>query len=539
MKHVRPLILALILLIISASDFAQTVPEKVPNAKDTLLFDFESGNFDGWTLTGDCWDTHPATVKTFVDRQGNLLVSGIVGNGYLTTLFKSAATTGRAVSKDFTIDKPFLTFKIGGGHYPKEACLNLVVEGKIVRTETGNDSAELRPAYWDVYALVGKTAHLEIVDTTTNPKRGYIMVDDLRLTETLNTPEQQTMTRMAENWKRQFGLPGIWCACVKDGKIAACVAIGTRKIGEDYKPSVMDHLNIGSVSKVITGSMIAFFVADGTIKYETTVGEVFPEFAKKYPNSLLLGATLRQLLTHTSGLPRPVPPSTSNGDGKAYRYDVTEQTLKTLSNEMVAPGIRRLYSNNAPLIAVAMVERLSKKSYENWFYGDIGRSIGLRNPKMLDYQKEPVASDIFPHIITSGEVKIGNLIEITHRKLPDNSIYAVQGSCSLSLLDLCGFAHFTMTNSAHLPQTVYENIIRIPDDGSMLITNTNAGWGYKRGSGNIDHDGNTGRGEYCYVRVNPRTKSAFIFYINANFTNAEDFQRLTDAFGPEIVKFLK
>ena len=189
MSRLTLLSLTLALLIPSALAPAQTpashtaqIP-RYPLQNDTVLFDFENGNYDGWTLSGDCWNPQPATAKMFVDRQGAPLVSGIIGKGYLTTLFKSAATTGKAVSKDFTLDKPFLTFRIGGGYYPKKACLNLVVEGKVVRSETGNDSAELTPAYWDVYALTGKTAHLEIVDATTNPNRGYIMADNIRLTE--------------------------------------------------------------------------------------------------------------------------------------------------------------------------------------------------------------------------------------------------------------------------------------------------------------------------------------------------------------------
>ncbi len=55
--------------------FAQTAAP----TKDTVLFDFESGTFDGWTLSGDCWDKQPATPKTFVDKAGRSAVSGIVG----------------------------------------------------------------------------------------------------------------------------------------------------------------------------------------------------------------------------------------------------------------------------------------------------------------------------------------------------------------------------------------------------------------------------------------------------------------------------
>jgi len=184
--HSRLSRLALVLALFVLPTLTTAQTPNTPTAastKDSVLFDFESGNFDGWTLTGDCWDKAPATPKTFTDKQGNSAVSGIVGNGYLTTLYKNAATTGKAVSKDFPIDKPFLTFKIGGGRHPKEACLNLLVDGKIVRTETGTDSATLVPASWDVYAFMGKTAHLEIVDATPSQQRGYIMVDDVRLSD--------------------------------------------------------------------------------------------------------------------------------------------------------------------------------------------------------------------------------------------------------------------------------------------------------------------------------------------------------------------
>ena len=178
------LVICSLCLTAAIQGWAQQNPQS--RLTSTVLFDFENGTFDGWTLTGDCWDKEPATTKTFVDRQGNPLVSGIVGNGYLTTLYKNSMTTGKAVSKEFVIDKPFISFRIGGGHYPKEACLNLVVEGKIVRSETGNNSAELSLAHWDVYALMGKSARLEIVDSSQNMNRGYVMVDDIRQTSYSN-----------------------------------------------------------------------------------------------------------------------------------------------------------------------------------------------------------------------------------------------------------------------------------------------------------------------------------------------------------------
>ena len=132
-------------LIFALSALPTLLTAQTPNtqtttpSKDTVLFDFEAGNFDGWTLTGDCWDKQPATPKTFTDKQGNSVISGIVGSGYLTTLYKNAAT-----GKDFTIDKLFSPSRLAAGGTPKK------------RASASSLTAKLS-AYWDVYAFMGKS----------------------------------------------------------------------------------------------------------------------------------------------------------------------------------------------------------------------------------------------------------------------------------------------------------------------------------------------------------------------------------------------
>jgi len=144
-----------------------------------MFADFESGAYDGWTLEGACWDAAPASNQTFAGK-----ITGFHGDHFLCTLHPrlGVAATGRAISREFRIERPFIDFLIGGGRYPDEACLNLVVDGTIVCTATGDDSAELRPAFWDVAAWIGKTAHFEVVDRT-RARRGYVMVDAIRLAD--------------------------------------------------------------------------------------------------------------------------------------------------------------------------------------------------------------------------------------------------------------------------------------------------------------------------------------------------------------------
>jgi hypothetical protein len=160
--------------------FAQDTP-KLNAAPITEVFaDFESGNYDGWTIEGDAFGTAPATDALFPGK-----IRGFTGRGFLCSLHprKGNAATCKAISKEFTIEKPFLTFKIGGGNHPNQACLNLIVDGKIVRTATGNGTATLSESSFDVSNLIGRKAHIEIVDATDSADRGYIMVDDIQFAD--------------------------------------------------------------------------------------------------------------------------------------------------------------------------------------------------------------------------------------------------------------------------------------------------------------------------------------------------------------------
>ena len=79
MPRLLRLALALALFTFPVIASAQTpTASTVSPSKDTVLFDFDSGNYEGWTLSGDCWNTQPATAITFVDKQGNSLVTGVV-----------------------------------------------------------------------------------------------------------------------------------------------------------------------------------------------------------------------------------------------------------------------------------------------------------------------------------------------------------------------------------------------------------------------------------------------------------------------------
>src|SRR5262249_30278366 len=92
------------------------------------------------------------------------------------------ASVGTLTSPGFTIQRPYINFKIGGGNHPGKTCINLVVDGNLVRTATGKNNEKLESDWWEVSELKGKKAHIEIVDHEKGGW-GHINIDDIEFAD--------------------------------------------------------------------------------------------------------------------------------------------------------------------------------------------------------------------------------------------------------------------------------------------------------------------------------------------------------------------
>lgn len=139
---------------------------------DILFDDFEHG-YGNWRVEGTAFGEKPE--RGALPNQWP--VSGFRGRGLVNSFVGGDDTTGKLISKTFTIDRRFIRFLIGGGHYPDTA-VRLVVMGAVRRTASGKDDERLQPAFWDVREFAGQSAHIEIVDDHKGPW-GHINVDQI------------------------------------------------------------------------------------------------------------------------------------------------------------------------------------------------------------------------------------------------------------------------------------------------------------------------------------------------------------------------
>jgi putative membrane-bound dehydrogenase-like protein len=149
------------------------VPGLAQVVADVPVADFEGAGFSGWTAEGESFGTGAVTGN--VGRQKG--VNGFTGR-YINSFHGDDKAVGAITSPAFTVERPFISFVIGGGNHPSEACIDLIVDGKVVRSATGNDDANLRPMIWNVKDLLGKQAILKIVDSHRG-SWGWIGVDSI------------------------------------------------------------------------------------------------------------------------------------------------------------------------------------------------------------------------------------------------------------------------------------------------------------------------------------------------------------------------
>ena len=158
-------------------------------AEDVPIAGFDGDSYAPWETSGTAFDAGPAKAA---DHAG-LEIHNAVGSGVACSEnLQSGGGTGndepqgRLLSPPFEIKRKYISYRIGGGDYERHCCMNLLIDGRIVRSATGRNADVLYAASWDVSAWVGKQARIEIVDEASG-SWGHILVDHLLQTDVPET----------------------------------------------------------------------------------------------------------------------------------------------------------------------------------------------------------------------------------------------------------------------------------------------------------------------------------------------------------------
>lgn len=244
-------------------------------------------------------------------------------------------------------------------------------------------------------------------------------------------------------------IPGLAVAAVLDGKIIATGATGFRKYGDPTPVTIDDKFHIGSCTKSMTGTLAAMLVADGKIKWSTTVVEVFPDL-EIHPD--FKKATLLQMTSNTGGVSHDIPPdiwTTANADRDKPEAEQRQKLIRSLLENPPAysPGTQYVYSNGGFTIGGAMLEKASGKSYQQLIHDRLFKPLHMDSAGFGMPTRQGKIDQPYGHILRNG-------IPFPIPPGPDDDnppAITPAGRVHLSILDLAKYASFHLGTIEHPP----------------------------------------------------------------------------------------
>ncbi len=261
--------------------------------------DFERDGYPGWIVEGEAFGKGPAR-GTLENQQR---VSGFEGQRLVNSyLGGDDRLQGRMVSREFTVEKPWISLLVGGGS--ERVGVRLVVAGREVAHASGKNAERLEVVNWDVAAHRGARAHFEIYDANSGGW-GHINVDQIEFRDkpkpepTLQPgmrPEAGDFTLAAEGAEADPN--GVFVSIEPGGQVELRFALAWR-----YPNLYRDDQRVGRIYETLATSSadIAVSLLRGREDVHTADTWVQTYYDSTLPRWLLdrVGSTVSILATNT------------------------------------------------------------------------------------------------------------------------------------------------------------------------------------------------------------------------------------------------
>ncbi|HEY9425731.1 MAG TPA: serine hydrolase [Gemmatimonadaceae bacterium] len=201
---------------------------------------------------------------------------------------------------------------------------------------------------------------------------------------------------------KEFQVPGLSVAIVKDGKVVVAKGYGVRELGKPGKVDAHTRFGIASNTKIFTATALALLVEDGKLEWDAPVIRYLPAFAM-YDPYVTREITVRDLLVHRSGL------GLGAGDlmwwpSSDYSRDEIVQRLRYIKP---ATSFRSAYAYDNVLYSVAgeVIQAVSGQSWEDFVSSRILSKIGMRGSNVYASRATKGDNDAIPHAEIEGTVR--------------------------------------------------------------------------------------------------------------------------------------
>jgi CubicO group peptidase (beta-lactamase class C family) len=206
---------------------------------------------------------------------------------------------------------------------------------------------------------------------------------------------------------RDDRITGLAIGIVEGGKPVYVRGFGLMDARDPSRPVTADTLfHMASITKTFVATAVMQLVERSLVDLDAPVIKYVPDFRLKDPRYRSI--TVRQMLTHTSGMP----------DVHGYRWDKPEfddgaldRYVRGLQDKRLLsePGTKFAYSNMAYEVLGDLVAKVSRMSFEDYVREAILSPIDMRSSTLLLKQADPAR-------LATGHTraKDGSVIPIAH-----------------------------------------------------------------------------------------------------------------------------
>jgi CubicO group peptidase (beta-lactamase class C family) len=219
-------------------------------------------------------------------------------------------------------------------------------------------------------------------------------------------------------------IPGVGLGVMRDGRLIKAAGYGYANVELNVPVSAASVFQSGSVAKQFTATAIMMLVNERKIGLDDPISKYFPEARTAAAHAV----TVRQLLTHTSGIPDIFGETDETSYTKGildFRRDYTEEELlrKYLALKLdFQPGDQWNYSNTGYEILGFLIQRVSGEFYGDFLQQRIFGPLSMTSTRIIS-EEDIVPNRVSGYRIVGGELKNQEWIAPSLNTTADGGLY--------------------------------------------------------------------------------------------------------------------
>jgi len=216
-------------------------------------------------------------------------------------------------------------------------------------------------------------------------------------------------------------IPGLALSVARDGKLIKAQGYGLANVELHVRVKPETLFQTGSVGKQFTATAVMMLVEQSKVGLEDPITKYFDGAPASWK-----GITLRNLLTHTSGIPDYTEVKGSDGQPLIdLRQDYTEsellQKFETLPLDF-PPGTQWKYSNTGYVLLGILIHKVTGEFYGDYLHEHIFAPLGMTATRIIS------EADIIPnrsagYQLVKGELKNQDWVAPSLNTTADGALY--------------------------------------------------------------------------------------------------------------------